>query len=112
MSVELFGLLFYLTDEKPKPQLTRDPGFEVMYVGESVTFTCKVNVSAGWEYLWYKDSQGTPLPNTDTSQTSYTIKTELSHAGTYWCRVRRGSQPFHSEYSVDIPLKTQGKLNN
>ncbi|XP_067096977.1 Fc receptor-like protein 5 [Osmerus mordax] len=94
-------------DEKPKPQLSRDPGFEVMYVGESVTFTCKVNVSTGWEYLWYKDSQGTPLPISDTSQSSYTIKTELSHAGTYWCRVRRGSHQFHSENSVDIRLKTQ-----
>ncbi|XP_046896066.1 hemicentin-2-like isoform X2 [Hypomesus transpacificus] len=94
-------------DEKPKPQLSQDPGFEVMYVGESVTFTCKVDVSTGWEYLWYKDSQGTPLPISDTSQSSYTIKTEQGDAGTYWCRVRRGSHRFHSEYSVDIPLKTQ-----
>ncbi|KAG9335782.1 hypothetical protein JZ751_003695 [Albula glossodonta] len=63
---------------------------------------------AGWEYLWYKDTQEAALPNTDSSRTdgsSYTISSAaLSHSGEYWCRAARGRGPFHSNYSECLKL--------
>lgn len=56
-----------------------------MYVGENVAFTCKVSVSSGWEYKWYKDSN--VLANTNQS---ITINLGLQHKGTYWCSASRG----------------------
>ncbi|KAG9332414.1 hypothetical protein JZ751_014512, partial [Albula glossodonta] len=77
-----------VSGEKPKPVITQDfPGAEV-YTGERVTLSCGFGGDpAGWEYLWYKDTQGAALPNTDSSRTdgsSYTISSAaLSHSGEY-----------------------------
>ncbi|KAG9332413.1 hypothetical protein JZ751_014511, partial [Albula glossodonta] len=98
-----------VSGEKPKPVITQDfPGAEV-YTGERVTLSCGFGGDpAGWEYLWYKDTQGAALPNTDSSRTdgsSYTISSAaLSHSGEYWCRAARGRGPFYSEYSNSVTL--------
>uniref|UniRef100_A0A8C9SEB4 Ig-like domain-containing protein n=1 Tax=Scleropages formosus TaxID=113540 RepID=A0A8C9SEB4_SCLFO len=77
--------------------------------------------STGWKYLWYKDTQGAVLSNTDSDRTdgsSYTISSAApSHSGQYWCRAHRGE--FYSHYSdshkvniqdgIQIPLEHNGE---
>ncbi|KAI1892949.1 hypothetical protein AGOR_G00138770 [Albula goreensis] len=98
-----------VSGEKQNPVITHDPPTEEMYTGERVTLSCGFGGdAAGWEYLWYKDTQGAALPNTDSSRTdgsSYTISSAaLSHSGEYWCRAARGRGPFYSEYSNSVTL--------
>ncbi|XP_066561765.1 Fc receptor-like protein 5 [Amia ocellicauda] len=113
----LSGALSHTTS--PKPLLTLDPPSAEIYTGDRVTLSCGLGGdSAGWEYLWYRDTQGTALPNTDSSRTdgsSYTIsQAALSHSGRYWCRATRGRVSFHSQYSdaltLDILARPQAVL--
>uniref|UniRef100_A0A8C9SLA9 Ig-like domain-containing protein n=1 Tax=Scleropages formosus TaxID=113540 RepID=A0A8C9SLA9_SCLFO len=60
-----------------------------IYTGERLSLTCTVDGdSTGWKYLWYKDTQGAVLSNTDSDRTdgsSYTINSAApSHSGQYW----------------------------
>ncbi|KAI1893053.1 hypothetical protein AGOR_G00139920 [Albula goreensis] len=103
------SLTLKISDKKPKPVITQDPPGAEVYTGERVTLSCGFGGDpAGWEYLWYKDTQGAALPNTDSSRTdgsSYTISSAaLSHSGQYWCRAARGRDPFHSNYSDSVVL--------
>ncbi|RVE70613.1 hypothetical protein OJAV_G00065970 [Oryzias javanicus] len=70
----------------PLPKLGKSPNFNLMYVGETVNFTCKVSVSSGWKYKWYKDSDEL----VDTTE-SITINLALKDKGAYWCSASRGS---------------------
>uniref|UniRef100_A0A3B3C7J8 Ig-like domain-containing protein n=2 Tax=Oryzias melastigma TaxID=30732 RepID=A0A3B3C7J8_ORYME len=81
-SIELHLTVY---ESLPLPKLAKNPNFNLMYVGENVAFTCKVSVSSGWEYKWYKDSD--VLANTNQS---ITINLGLQHKGTYWCSASRG----------------------
>ncbi|XP_071376559.1 basement membrane-specific heparan sulfate proteoglycan core protein [Centroberyx affinis] len=97
-------------DNKPKPTLSKDPGFEQIYVGEAVSISCRVDVSSGWEYLWYKD--GKQLSTSDNSKESYNISSPaLSDGGKYTCKATRGTAAFLTEDSdkltldiIDIPF--------
>uniref|UniRef100_A0A8C9SMD0 Ig-like domain-containing protein n=1 Tax=Scleropages formosus TaxID=113540 RepID=A0A8C9SMD0_SCLFO len=85
---------------------------EDIYTGERLTLTCTVDGdSTGWKYLWYKDTQGAVLSNTDSDRTdgsSYTISSAApSHSGQYWCRAHRGE--FYSHYSDSHKVNIQGK---
>uniref|UniRef100_A0A3P9ILQ2 Ig-like domain-containing protein n=1 Tax=Oryzias latipes TaxID=8090 RepID=A0A3P9ILQ2_ORYLA len=74
----------FFPESLPKPQLSKNLAFDPMYVGESVSFTCKVSVSSGWKYKWYKD--GNVLAN---SEESITINLGLQDKGEYWCNASR-----------------------
>ncbi|KAK6467766.1 obscurin-like [Huso huso] len=94
----------------PRTTLTAEPPWGEMFVGERVSLTCLVEGdSAGWKYLWYKDSQTTPLPQPENSSDTgarYTISAAaLPHSGEYWCRAARGAAYFHSDYSKAARLK-------
>ncbi|KAG7472128.1 hypothetical protein MATL_G00105290 [Megalops atlanticus] len=98
-----------LHDKIPKPVITQQPLFGEIYTGERVTLSCGFGGDpAGWEYLWYKDTQGAALPNTDSSRTdgsSYTISSAaLSHSGKYWCQAGRGRELFQSQCSDSLML--------
>ncbi|KAJ0036762.1 hypothetical protein NQD34_005439 [Periophthalmus magnuspinnatus] len=71
---------------KPSVELVQDPDFTIFYTEDPVTFSCGVNVSSGWEYLWFKDnhiiSQSAP---SHTIAHAYT-----SHTGGYSCMAKRG----------------------
>ncbi|MGH0160371.1 UNVERIFIED_CONTAM: hypothetical protein FKN15_039295 [Acipenser sinensis] len=94
-------------NDKPKAVLTLEsPGGEI-FTGDIVTLSCGVEGDpAGWKYLWFKDRQGTALPQTDSSSvegSSYTISSAaLSHSGEYWCIAQRRNGLFYSEYSDSV----------
>nr|XP_040048759.1 hemicentin-2 isoform X1 [Gasterosteus aculeatus aculeatus] len=86
---------------KPKPTLTRSSNFDKMFPGESVTFTCKVDVSDGWLYLWYHD--GTEVQ--PSSVGTYTIASiDHTHSGKYHCKAKRANGPFYTEESDTTAL--------
>ncbi|XP_074500369.1 hemicentin-1 isoform X2 [Sebastes fasciatus] len=86
---------------KPKPTLTRSSNFDKMYPGESVTFTCKVDVSSGWVYLWYQGNQIKA-----SSGNTYTVAS-LGHpdSGQYHCQAKRGKDPFYTDESDATTLQ-------
>ncbi|XP_077947337.1 hemicentin-1 isoform X3 [Gasterosteus aculeatus] len=86
---------------KPKPTLTRSSNFDKMFPGESVTFTCKVDVSDGWVYLWYHYETQVQASSIGT----YTIASiDHPHSGKYHCQAKRANGPFHTEESDTTAL--------
>ncbi|XP_034028369.1 carcinoembryonic antigen-related cell adhesion molecule 5 isoform X2 [Thalassophryne amazonica] len=78
--------------KKPKPTVTQTPNFGTMFRGESVSLRCMVDVSSGWEYMWYSDGkkiQATDIYNVSSADQPHSVK--------YSCRARRGQ--FFSEES-------------
>ncbi|XP_058874368.1 immunoglobulin superfamily member 1-like [Acipenser ruthenus] len=95
--------------ELPQTTLTLEPPFPEIFTGETVTLRCGVEGgSAGWKYLWYKDSEDTPVPQTagrSITDDSYTITAAaVSDQGQYWCRGQRGDQPLYSQRSDPVKL--------
>ncbi|MGH0176388.1 UNVERIFIED_CONTAM: hypothetical protein FKN15_072834 [Acipenser sinensis] len=92
--------------DTPEPVLAREPAGEI-FEGDTVTLSCVVEGgSGGWRYLWYKDRQGAPVYQTDSSSgtgAEYTISAAaLSHSGEYWCGAGRGRNTSYSQYSHPI----------
>ncbi|CAG6021479.1 unnamed protein product [Menidia menidia] len=85
---------------KPKPTVTRSSDYAMMYPKEPIDFTCKVDVSSEWEYVWYHN--GTEI--SDSSSEKHTIHT-IGHpdSGKYHCKAKRGS--FYTEASGTINLQ-------
>lgn len=79
-----------------------------MFTEESVSFSCEINVSSGWEYLWYRD--GTPLAE---SSNKYSISSVgKTNTGSYTCQAKRGrTQVFLSDSSQTMHLEIEGKVN-
>nr|XP_015197544.1 PREDICTED: Fc receptor-like protein 5 isoform X1 [Lepisosteus oculatus] len=99
-----------VSDTKPKPTLTLDLVYGEIYTGDRITLICDAGGhSVGWKYLWYKDTQGAVLLNTDSSRTdgsSYTISSAaLSHSGEYWCRARRGKVFYYTDHSDSLHIE-------
>ncbi|MGH0180790.1 UNVERIFIED_CONTAM: hypothetical protein FKN15_005185 [Acipenser sinensis] len=95
-----------VSEGRPKSVLTREPAGEI-FEGDTVTLSCVVEGgSGGWRYLWYKDRQGAPVYQTDSSSgtgAGYTISAAaLSHSGEYWCGAGRGRNTSYSQYSDPI----------
>lgn len=90
-------------DNIPKATLNKDAGFNPMYVGETVNFTCNVGVSSGWKYQWLKDRTNLP-------ETSKTISIYLgpSNGGNYSCLATR-SETTSTEISEEIPQDVLGR---
>ncbi|XP_058874692.1 Fc receptor-like protein 5, partial [Acipenser ruthenus] len=95
--------------ELPQTTLTLEPPFPEIFTGETVTLRCGVEGgSAGWKYLWYKDSEDTPVLQTagrSITGDSYTITAAaVSDQGQYCCRGQRGDQPLYSQRSDPVKL--------
>ncbi|MGH0125226.1 UNVERIFIED_CONTAM: hypothetical protein FKN15_058915 [Acipenser sinensis] len=100
------ALTLRVSADTPKSALTREPAGEI-FEGDTVTLSCVVEGgSGGWIYLWYKDRQGAPVYQTDSSSgtgAGYTISAAaLSHSGEYWCGAGRGRNTSYSQYSHPI----------
>ncbi|KAK5923718.1 hypothetical protein CgunFtcFv8_000663 [Champsocephalus gunnari] len=84
----------------PKPTLTRSSTFNMMFPGESVTFTCKVDASSGWSYLWYHNNT-----EIQTSDPNFRVDINHSKSGQYHCKAKRGNSPFFTEVSEATTLQ-------
>ncbi|XP_033825187.2 hemicentin-1 [Periophthalmus magnuspinnatus] len=90
---------------KPSVELVQDPDFTIFYTEDPVTFSCGVNVSSGWEYLWFKDnhiiSQSAP---SHTIAHAYT-----SHTGGYSCMAKRGKggTVFQTDNSRSVKIEVK-----
>nr|XP_020490707.1 titin-like [Labrus bergylta] len=88
-------------DTKPRVTLTRTPTYNVTHTGDSVSFRCHINVSSGWEYMWYKDNSDIVESGNNHNITSVAIK----NSGSYKCQVKRGSEEvFHSDRSEAVNI--------
>ncbi|KAK6477907.1 high affinity immunoglobulin gamma Fc receptor I-like [Huso huso] len=103
------SLIFSVSTELPQTTLTLEPPFPEIFTGETVTLRCGVEGgSAGWKYLWYKDSEDSPVLQTagrSITGDSYTITAAaVSDQGQYCCRGQRGDQPLYSQLSDKVTL--------
>uniref|UniRef100_A0AAY3ZUR0 Ig-like domain-containing protein n=1 Tax=Denticeps clupeoides TaxID=299321 RepID=A0AAY3ZUR0_9TELE len=94
---------------KPNPKLSSDRA-EQVFTGSSVTLSCEANLSAGWEFYWYRHT-----PNSDpvgqTAVNSYTISSiKVSDGGQYWCSAGRGNPVFYTHYSNAVWVKVTGNV--
>ncbi|MGH0176193.1 UNVERIFIED_CONTAM: hypothetical protein FKN15_072265 [Acipenser sinensis] len=108
--IDICGLEAYT----PEPVLIREPAGEI-FEGDTVTLSCVVEGgSGGWRYLWYKDRQGAPVYQTDSSSgtgAGYTISAAaLSHSGEYWCGAGWGRNMSYSQYSHPIWVNVTGSF--
>uniref|UniRef100_A0A8C1B9T8 Ig-like domain-containing protein n=1 Tax=Cyprinus carpio carpio TaxID=630221 RepID=A0A8C1B9T8_CYPCA len=85
-----------VSDLKPKPELTSDPAGAAL-TGNTVTLTCHMNLSPGWDFYWYKYTLNS---ETKTQTNSYRVKIDsVSDGGQYWCRAGRGKPVYYTQYS-------------
>ncbi|RXN12703.1 Fc receptor 5 [Labeo rohita] len=82
---------------KPKPELTSDPAGAAL-TGNTVTLTCRMDPSTGWDFYWYKHTLNPETKKTETN--SYRVKIDsVSDGGQYWCRAGRGTPVYYTQYS-------------
>ncbi|MGH0147605.1 UNVERIFIED_CONTAM: hypothetical protein FKN15_031618 [Acipenser sinensis] len=101
-------------DELPQTTFTLEPPFPEIFTGETVTLRCGVEGgSAGWKYLWYKDSEDTPVLKTaghSMTGDSFTITAAaVSDQDQYCCRGQREDQPLYSQLSNPVTLTVSDK---
>ncbi|XP_057683015.1 carcinoembryonic antigen-related cell adhesion molecule 5 isoform X2 [Corythoichthys intestinalis] len=87
--------------DRPKPVLVPDPKLEPMFPGESVTFQCMINMSFGWEYLWFHENKKIQGSYNNTYEI---VSLALSDNGQYSCEAKRGERPFYTERSKTFTL--------
>ncbi|KAK6477819.1 Fc receptor-like A [Huso huso] len=111
------SFIFSVSPELPQTTLTLEPPFPEIFTGETVTLRCGVEGgSAGWKYLWYKDSEDTPVLQTagcSITGDSYTITAAaVSDQGQYCCRGQRKSRPRSSQLSDPVTVTVSGEFIN
>ncbi|KAK6477872.1 low affinity immunoglobulin gamma Fc region receptor II-like [Huso huso] len=111
------SVIFSVSTELLQTTLTLEPPFPEIFTGETVTLRCGIEGgSAGWKYLWYKDSEDTPVLQTagrSVTGDSYTITAAaVSDQGQYCCRGQRGDQPCSSQRSDPVTLTVSGEFIN
>ncbi|KAJ3586235.1 hypothetical protein NHX12_012635 [Muraenolepis orangiensis] len=89
--------------DRPSPILRKDPDVEPLYAGESVSLSCQVDVSSGWEYRWYKDGGQHPVEDSRLNISSLAP----SDSGRFSCKATRGNPQFSTENALS--LKVIGK---
>ncbi|XP_062420843.1 titin isoform X2 [Pungitius pungitius] len=95
------GLTLSVYDTKPRVTLMQNPIHNVMHTEDSVSFSCHINVSSGWKYLWLKD--GKLLPESGNNHTIKSVETKTT--GSYQCQTQRGSDAvFSSDPSPVVKL--------
>uniref|UniRef100_A0A3P8UGM5 Ig-like domain-containing protein n=2 Tax=Cynoglossus semilaevis TaxID=244447 RepID=A0A3P8UGM5_CYNSE len=100
------GIPISVYDGKPSASLKQKPSYTLMFPGESVTFSCLVPVSAGWEYVFYQNKR--QLVNTGTTLLVQSVQARST--GSYTCRGKRGTTSvFWSDYSHVIQLEVKGR---
>ncbi|KAI7804044.1 putative basement membrane-specific heparan sulfate proteoglycan core protein-like, partial [Triplophysa rosa] len=91
--------------DKPKPSLTVQPQSSV-FTGDSVTLTCDVNQSTGWEFLFITPSN---RENYEDSKTKTIVSVGLGHGGEHKCRARRGNYDSHDSDPRTVTVEKRPK---
>ncbi|KAF5889255.1 leukocyte immunoglobulin-like receptor subfamily B member 2, partial [Clarias magur] len=93
---------------KPKPTVRVNPQSSI-YTGDTVTLTCELQESTGWEFLFYKNNQQLQHFSTEPVNTN-TRHVIVNNAGdtVYKCRARRrkawAEKEYYTEYSNDVTI--------
>uniref|UniRef100_A0A672MYW6 Si:cabz01036006.1 n=1 Tax=Sinocyclocheilus grahami TaxID=75366 RepID=A0A672MYW6_SINGR len=95
----------------PKPELMSDSAGAAL-TGNTVTLTCRMNLSPEWDFYWYKHTLNSETKKKKTN--SYRVKIDsVSDGGQYWCRAGRGEPVYYTQYSdalwvnvTDLPRPT------
>uniref|UniRef100_A0A665U525 Ig-like domain-containing protein n=1 Tax=Echeneis naucrates TaxID=173247 RepID=A0A665U525_ECHNA len=91
---------------KPFVILTQDPDYKVMFPGESVSFSCHINVSSGWEYVWHKGGSVLGI-----SENKYLVNSVgKGNSGLYTCKAKRGTTQVFFTDSSQVNLEVKGKF--
>lgn len=77
-----------------------------MHTEDSLSFICHINISIGWEFVWYKDESPITVSGNNLTISSVLLK----NAGSYKCETRRGTNPIFFNSSPTITLSVEGKL--
>lgn len=87
-------IFFHFSDAKPNVTILKIPDHDVIYTEDSVSLSCQINISSGWEFLWFKDDH-----QFAESTSNHTVKSAVTgNSGAYGCKVKRGSSTvFESE---------------
>ncbi|XP_073764061.1 Fc receptor-like protein 5 isoform X2 [Danio rerio] len=92
-----------VSDLKPKPELRSDTAGTAL-TGNTVTLTCNTDLSTGWDFYWYKNTQDSEIKTTRKAKT-YVMKIKsVSDGGQYWCRAGRGKPVYYTQYSDELTL--------
>ncbi|XP_068608306.1 carcinoembryonic antigen-related cell adhesion molecule 5-like [Brachionichthys hirsutus] len=95
------GLLLDVYGSKPRVTLVQEPSHNVMHTGDSMSFSCHINISSGWEYLWYKDDS--PLAESGDNHTITSLLTKDS--GSYICKTKRGRSTLFQSQTVRLDIE-------
>ncbi|KAL1272173.1 hypothetical protein QQF64_031189 [Cirrhinus molitorella] len=90
--------------ERPKPIVHVDPD-ENVFRGETVTLTCDIQGTQGWQYNWYKDRN----QNDKIGQNQkYIIRpVDWSHSGVYSCKGTQKKALQYSQMSDGVTLTVE-----
>ncbi|KAM9501090.1 uncharacterized protein Hap1MRO34_008180 isoform 3-T3 [Clarias gariepinus] len=93
---------------KPKPTMRVNPQSSI-YTGDTVTLTCELQKSTGWEFLWYINNQPLKHSSTEPVNTN-TLPVTVNNTGetVYKCRARRdkawAAKESYTEYSDEVTI--------
>lgn len=95
---------FLCLEIKPKPSITQRPDDKKLYMGEPMSYECKVDISSGWSYDWHKN--GTLILS---NQSLHINNLSWSNSGTYKCIAKRNKASFSTEFSEQRTLPLYGE---
>ncbi|XP_026010598.1 killer cell immunoglobulin-like receptor 3DL3 [Astatotilapia calliptera] len=89
-----------------KPRATLTAQRSIIPAGGSVTLSCSVEGSAGWNFDWFRrDSEFSGAQKIGAGRSEHTIS--ISEGGIYYCIGRRGDPVFYTEYSAPVTIQKQ-----
>lgn len=86
--------------------MTQQPADNKVYIGETVLFKCKVEISSGWEYHWFKGGETILNHGSDF----YIHNAAVMDTGSYTCKATRNKTMYETEKSVERRLHIVGEL--
>uniref|UniRef100_A0AAZ1XRD8 Ig-like domain-containing protein n=1 Tax=Oreochromis aureus TaxID=47969 RepID=A0AAZ1XRD8_OREAU len=99
----LLSTLFYVNADANKPRATLTAGTTIIPAGGSVTLSCSVEGSAGWNIYWFRsDSVSSEIQLIREGEANRVIS--VSQGGLYYCRGGRGDPVFYTEESNEVTI--------
>lgn len=92
-----------ISDALPNVTLLQSPEHSLLHSGDSVSFSCNVDISSGWEFLWYKNGAQINKGNQHNISSA-----QVKDEGSYACRAERES--FLLGKSEDMKIEVKGAL--